>query len=71
MSLYSKYVLPNLINIACKQSSLSKQREKVIPLAEGNTLSGIILTLCTIASLLISNSFFGLIFNSRNCRNSF
>jgi ubiquinone/menaquinone biosynthesis C-methylase UbiE len=38
MSLYSKYVLPNLINIACNQSSLSKQREKVIPLAKGNVL---------------------------------
>ena len=38
MSLYSKYILPNLINFACKQSSLSKQREKVIPLAQGNVL---------------------------------
>lgn len=38
MSLYSKYILPNLINLACKQSSLTKQREKVIPLAEGNVL---------------------------------
>ena len=28
-------------------------------LPEGNALSGIILTLCTIASLLVSNSFFG------------
>lgn len=38
MSLYSKYILPNLINFACKQSSLTKQREKVIPLAKGNVL---------------------------------
>lgn len=38
MGLYAKYVLPNLIQIACGGSSFSKQREKVIPLAEGNVL---------------------------------
>jgi ubiquinone/menaquinone biosynthesis C-methylase UbiE len=38
MSFYSKHILPGLINLACKQSSLTKQREKVIPLATGNVL---------------------------------
>ena len=38
MSLYNKYVLPNLIDSACKQSPNMRQREKVIPLANGNVL---------------------------------
>lgn len=38
MSIYSKYVLPNLIHYACGGSSFSKQREKIVPFAEGNTL---------------------------------
>lgn len=38
MSFYSKYILPSLINLACKINSISKQREKVIPLAHGNVL---------------------------------
>ena len=38
MSLYSKYVLPSLINLTCKTSSLTKQREKIIPFASGNVL---------------------------------
>ena len=38
MSLYSKFILPNLINLACKTSSLTKQREKIIPFATGNVL---------------------------------
>lgn len=38
MSLYLKHILPNLINLACKTSSLTKQREKIIPLATGNVL---------------------------------
>lgn len=38
MSLYAKYILPSLINLACKQNSHTKQREKVIPLAHGNVL---------------------------------
>ena len=38
MGFYSKHILPNLINIACKASSLTKQREKIIPFAAGNVL---------------------------------
>lgn len=38
MGLYAKYVLPNLIHIACGSSSFSQQREKIVPLAEGNVL---------------------------------
>ena len=38
MGIYDKYVLPNLIQIACGGSSFSKQRGKVIPLAKGNVL---------------------------------
>lgn len=38
MGFYSKYILPSLINLACKQNSHTKQREKVIPLAQGNVL---------------------------------
>jgi len=38
MGLYDKYVLPNAIDWACKQKSSMKQREKIIPLANGNVL---------------------------------
>ena len=38
MGFYSKFVLPNLIQLACGGSSFSKQREKLIPLAEGKVL---------------------------------
>lgn len=38
MGFYSKHILPSLINIACKASSLTKQREKIIPFAAGNVL---------------------------------
>lgn len=38
MSIYSKYILPNLIHFACGGSAFSKQRSKIIPLAEGNIL---------------------------------
>jgi len=38
MSFYNKYVLPKVIDSACKQSPNMRQREKVIPLANGNVL---------------------------------
>lgn len=38
MGLYNRYVLPNIIDSACKQKPNSKQREKIIPLATGNVL---------------------------------
>ena len=38
MGLYNRYVLPNIIDAACKQKPNSKQREKIIPLATGNVL---------------------------------
>lgn len=38
MRLYSKYILPSLINCACQQKPNMLQREKVIPLATGNVL---------------------------------
>ena len=38
MGFYSKHILPNLINIACKGSSLTKQPEKIITFAAGNEL---------------------------------
>ena len=38
MGIYAKYFLPHIINFACKQKPTSKQREKVVPQAEGNVL---------------------------------
>lgn len=38
MSFYENHILPRLINLACGQKPISKQREKVIPLAEGRIL---------------------------------
>lgn len=38
MGLYSKYILPNLIDKACGQPPIHKQREKVVPHAEGRVL---------------------------------
>jgi ubiquinone/menaquinone biosynthesis C-methylase UbiE len=38
MGLYNKYVLPKVIDWACRQNSSRKQREKVIPYAYGNVL---------------------------------
>ena len=38
MRLYDKYLLPNAIDWACKQKSSMKQREKIIPLANGKVL---------------------------------
>ncbi len=38
MSLYEKHVLPRLLNCACGMEPISKQREKVVPQAEGRVL---------------------------------
>ncbi len=38
MSLYEEYVLPHVINIACGSKPILKQREKVVPHAEGRIL---------------------------------
>jgi len=38
MGLYNKYVLPVIIDLACKQNPNTRQREKVIPLAHGHVL---------------------------------
>ncbi|MBW2376812.1 MAG: methyltransferase domain-containing protein [Deltaproteobacteria bacterium] len=35
MGLYDRYILPPLINLACSSKPNMKQREKVVPLAEG------------------------------------
>ncbi len=38
MSFYERYCLPHVINMACGASNIQKQREKVVPLAEGRVL---------------------------------
>ena len=38
MGLYNKYILPNLINSGCNKKPQMKQREKIIPFAEGKVL---------------------------------
>lgn len=38
MSLYEKYVLPHVINCACGSKPMMKQREKIVPMAEGRVL---------------------------------
>lgn len=38
MGLYNKYLLPKVVNWACKQKPTRKQREKIIPLANGQIL---------------------------------
>jgi len=38
MGLYNKYILPKVIDWACKQEPTMRQREKVIPLATGKVL---------------------------------
>jgi ubiquinone/menaquinone biosynthesis C-methylase UbiE len=38
MSWYEKYVLPGLIDAACSVRPVRKQREKIVPLAEGDVL---------------------------------
>lgn len=38
MSLYSRYVLPTLVDLACSAKPTMRQREKVVPLAQGRVL---------------------------------
>ena len=38
MNLYNKYILPQVVNWACKQETNMRQRRKVIPLVSGNVL---------------------------------
>lgn len=38
MGLYDRYVLPKVINLACSSKPNMKQREKIVPLAEGEVL---------------------------------
>ncbi|WP_299553229.1 class I SAM-dependent methyltransferase [Seonamhaeicola sp.] len=38
MRLYNKYLLPKVVDWACRQKPNRKQREKIIPLAHGNVL---------------------------------
>ena len=38
MGLYSKYVLPKLVHLACSAKPNMRQREKVVPMAEGTVL---------------------------------
>ena len=38
MSLYERYLLPYLIDLACSSKSVLHQRKKVVPLAEGRVL---------------------------------
>jgi len=38
MGLYDRYILPPLINLACSSKPNMKQREKLVPLAEGDVL---------------------------------
>ena len=38
MSLYERYVLPHLINVACGNKDIAKQRSKVVPEAAGRVL---------------------------------
>ena len=38
MSLYSRHVLPYIINKTCSSKPIMKQREKIVPLAEGRVL---------------------------------
>ena len=38
MSLYEEYVLPKFLNCACGSKPVARQREKVVPLAEGKVL---------------------------------
>lgn len=38
MGLYERHILPRLINCACSVRPVMRQREKIVPLAEGNVL---------------------------------
>lgn len=38
MGLYSKYILPKVVHLACSTKPTMRQREKVVPLAKGHVL---------------------------------
>ena len=38
MSFYEEHILPHMINVACESKPIRKQREKVVPFAEGRVL---------------------------------
>lgn len=38
MGMYERYILPSLINVACSAKPVLRQRQKVVPLAEGRIL---------------------------------
>jgi len=38
MSLYSRYILPKLTDLSCSVKPITRQREKIVPLAEGRVL---------------------------------
>ncbi len=38
MSLYSRFILPRMINASCSTKPVMKQREKIVPLAKGRVL---------------------------------
>ncbi len=38
MGLYERYVLPHVIHLACSSKPNMKQREKIVPRAEGQVL---------------------------------
>jgi SAM-dependent methyltransferase len=38
LSLYNRYILPTLLNLACGTKPICYQRRKIVPLAEGNVL---------------------------------
>ena len=38
MGFYDKYLLPKIVHLTCSQNPAMKQREKVVPLAEGRVL---------------------------------
>jgi len=38
MGLYERYVLPHFISISCGTKAIQKQREKIVPIAEGRVL---------------------------------
>ena len=38
MGLYDRYVLPRVIDLACSSKPNMKQRQKIVPMAEGNVL---------------------------------
>ena len=38
MGLYDRYVLPRVIDLACSSQPNMNQRQKIVPMAEGNVL---------------------------------